>query len=65
MCVIVPLKVTEVSGNFVRLEDGRCVKTGDVEVKTGYYVEVYADLVLNKISQNDALARRQLLKNIS
>lgn len=65
MCIILPLKVKKVSGDFATLEDGRIAKVGKIQVKSGDFVEAYADLVLGKITHTEARNRRELLKKTS
>jgi hydrogenase maturation factor len=52
MCIQMPGKVQRVEGRYATMEDGRKVRLGPLQgVKTGDYLEVYADIALAKIEK--------------
>ena len=63
MCFAIPLKVTKVTGKTAVMENGRVVKLGSLEkVVRGDYLEVYANVAVQKMAKGDALSIRKLIK---
>lgn len=63
MCFAIPLKVVKITGKVADMEDGRSVRLGDLtDIKRGDYLEVYADLAVNKLETKEALEIRKLIK---
>ena len=64
MCFAIPLQVKEIKKNTAVMENGRKVRLGNVSANTGDYLEVYADVAVNKISSKQALSIRRLIKKV-
>ena len=63
MCFAVPLKILKIQGTTAEMEDGRKVRIdGKEKVLVGDYVEVYADVIVNKLKLQKALEIRRLIK---
>jgi hypothetical protein len=55
MCAALILKVVSVKNSFATMQDKRIVHTGNLkDIKPGDYLEVYADIAVNKVDQKDA-----------
>lgn len=63
MCFAIPLKVKRVKNNQAEMEDGRVVKLGELtKIKQGDYLEVYADIAVQKLPDGEAKSIRRLIK---
>lgn len=63
MCFTIPLRVKKVTETQVEMEDGRIVRLDKIKnVNVGDYLEVYADIVVTKLSKKEALSIRKLIK---
>lgn len=59
MCLTVPRKVTKVEGEKYKLQDGRWVKSLVGKLKPGDLVLAQADLAIEKITKQQALAMKE------
>lgn len=63
MCFAIPLKIKKIKNRTAEMEDGRLVRLGSLDqVRVGDYLEVYADLAVNRLKPNDAQQIRRLIK---
>lgn len=63
MCFAIPLKVKQVTNNQATMEDGRIVRLGELtNIKKGDYLEVYADIAVLKLPEEQAKSIRRLIK---
>jgi len=64
MCIQVPGKVRAIEGALAIMEDGRKVRLGPLQdVKAGDCLEVYADVALGKINENNESNENNKLTN--
>lgn len=63
MCFSIPLKIKQINNDRAEMEDGRVVKLGKLNnLKAGDFLEVYADLAVQKLDKMQALDIRKLIK---
>jgi len=67
MCTNSVLQVKQLSGNLATMSDGRKVRLGPLHrIFVGDYLEVYADIAIEKIDESDAtIIRKARLKRRS
>ncbi|KKS98162.1 MAG: hypothetical protein UV73_C0003G0104 [Candidatus Gottesmanbacteria bacterium GW2011_GWA2_43_14] len=66
MCFTVPVKVLQVVGNKAMIEGGRTVSlTGDLTVKKGEYLQVAGGLAVARLSREEGMKVRLLIKSLS
>jgi hypothetical protein len=65
MCLVTYQKVIKAEGNTARLLDGRIVRTDGIEnIKSGDYLEVYANIALSKRTISENASVNQIRKGI-
>lgn len=67
MCVAVPGKVVEISDGFATVDyNSNRIKagTGAADVKPGDYVLVHAGLIIQKLSESEALEMQELFSEL-
>jgi|GEM_PF-6323927 len=62
MCFAIPKKIKNISKNTITTTDGVVAKSGGMKLKSGEYVLIYGDVVVEKIPKNHAV---QALQNIA
>ena len=66
MCFSIPLKIIKVDKNTAITEGGLNVFIDEeFVVNTGDYVRVLGNIVVDKLSKNEGLKIRKLLKNLN
>ncbi len=65
MCFSIPLKIKKIQDGKAEMEDGRRVRLGEFgDVQAGDYLEVYADIAVQKLDKKQALDIRKLIKRL-
>ncbi len=47
------------------MEDGRWVKLGNIQAGSGDYLQVYADAAVEKLTKQNAIKVRRLIKKVN
>lgn len=65
MCFSIPLRVLRIDGNTVYVEGGKKVKIGrDVMVSKGEFLQVAGNVAVGKLTKNQGLKVRSLIKSL-
>jgi len=66
MCLAIPMRIKEVSGEFAKVESGRLIRTVNIQMlphlKKGDYVLVHAGFAIEKVDPEKAEETLRLLE---
>lgn len=66
MCFSIPLQVLQVKGDMCFLEGGKIVRSErNLQIKRGDFVQIAGNLIVDKITGDNGLKIRRLIKRLN